>query len=100
MAIAKSLNRDFISEKVSYGLRQPSRSLVPPIYKKNKEELWPKYDPLEAKVLLEKEGYCNGNVLDFPLTYRSNVPADKLIALSWQEPVSYTHLTLPTILRV
>ena len=87
MAIAKSLNRDFISEKVSYGLRQPSRSLVPPIYKKNKKELWPKYDPLEAKVLLQKEGYCNGNVLDFPLTYRSKVPADKLIALSWQEQI-------------
>ena len=87
LAIAKSLNRDFISEKVSYGLRQPSRSLVPPIYKKNKDELWPKYDPLEAKVLLQKEGYCNGNVLDFPLTYRSNVPADKLIALSWQEQI-------------
>ena len=34
LAIAKSLNREFISEKVSYGLRQPSRSLVPPIYKK------------------------------------------------------------------
>ena len=87
LAIAKSLNRDFISEKVSYGLRQPSRSLVPPIYKKNKKELWPKYDPIEAKVLLKNEGYCNGNVLDFPLTYRSNVPADKLIALSWQEQI-------------
>ena len=87
LAIAKSLNRDFISDKVSYGLRQLSRSLVPPIYKKNKNELWPEYNPLEAKVLLQKEGYCNGNVLDFPLTYRSNVPADKLIALSWQEQI-------------
>ena len=35
LALAKSLNRDLISNKVSYGLRQPSRSLVPPIYKKN-----------------------------------------------------------------
>ena len=87
LAIAKSLNRDYISEKVSYGLRQPSRSLVPPIYKKDKKELWPEYNPVEAKVLLQKEGYCNGNVLNFPLTYRSNVPADKLIALSWQEQI-------------
>ncbi len=87
LAIAKSLNRELISNKVSYGLRQPSRSLVPSILKRNKKELWPQYDPLEAKVLLKKEGFCNGNVLDFPLTYRSNVPADKLIALSWKEDI-------------
>ncbi len=85
LAIAKSLNRELISNKVSYGLRQPTRSLVPPILKKNKQELWPEYDPVEAKFLLQKEGFCDGNILDFPLTYRSNVPADKLIALSWQE---------------
>jgi len=87
LAIAKSLNREFISDKVSYGLRQPSRSIVPPIYKKNKQELWPEYNPLEAKDLLQKEGYCDGTFLDFPLTYRSNVPADKLIALTWQEQI-------------
>ena len=87
LAVAKSLNRDLISNKVSYGLRQPSRSLVPPILKKNKKGLWPAYDPIEAKDLLQKEGYCNGNILDFPLTYRSNVPSDKLIALSWQEDI-------------
>ena len=39
------------------------------------------------KKLLQIEGYCNGNILDFPLTYRSNVPADRLIALSWQEQI-------------
>ncbi len=87
LAVAKSLNRDLISNKVSYGLRKPSRSLVPTILKRNKNELWPEYDPKEAKVLLQKEGYCNGNILDFPLTYRSNVAADKLIALSWQEDI-------------
>ncbi len=87
LAIAKSLNRELISNKVSYGLRLPTRSLVPPILKKNKRELWPKYDPIEAKVLLKKEGFCNGNILDFPLTYRSNVPSDKLIALSWKEDI-------------
>ena len=68
-------------------MRQPSRTIVPPIYKKNNQELWPKYDPIEAKILLKKEGFCNGNILNLPLTYRSNVPADKLIALSWQEEI-------------
>ena len=90
LAIAKSLNRGLISDKVSYGLRQPSRSLVPPIYKKNNQELWPEYDPIEAKMLLQKEGYCNGNILEIPLTYRSNVPADKLIALFWQDDIKNT----------
>ena len=55
--------------------------------KKNNQEFWPKYDPLKAKKLLKKEGFCNGNILDLPLTYRSNVPADKLIAISWQEHI-------------
>jgi len=87
LAIAKSLNRRLLSNKVSYGMRQPSRSLVPPIYKKNNQELWPEYDPIKAKILLQKEGYCNGNILEFPLTYRSNVPADKLIALFWQDDI-------------
>ncbi len=87
LAIAKSINRERISNKVSYGLRQPSRTIVPPILKKNNPELWPKYDPIKAKVLLKKEGFCNGNILDLPLTYRSNVPADKLIAISWQEDI-------------
>ncbi len=87
LAIAKSFNREFINDKVSYGLRNPSRSIVPPIYKKNKEEFWPEYDPVEAKKILQKEGFCNGNILDIPLTFRSNVPADNLIALSWQEEI-------------
>ena len=87
LALAKSLNRELISEKVSYGLRSPSRSIVPPIFKKGNQDLWPKYNPLEARVLLQKEGFCNGNLLVIPLTYRSNVPADKLVALSWQEEI-------------
>ena len=49
--------------------------------------MWPKYDPIESKKLLKKEGFCNGNTLEIPLTYRSNVPADKLIALTWQDEV-------------
>ena len=84
LALAKSLNRELISQKVSYGLRKPSRSIVPPIYKNNNQNLWPEYDPKKARMLLQEEGFCNGNILDIPLTYRSNVPADKLIALSWQ----------------
>ena len=87
LALAKSLNRAFISEKVSYGLRKPTRSIVPPIYKKNNKDLWPYYDLLDAKKLLQKEGFCNGNILEIPLTYRSNVSSDKLIALSWQEEI-------------
>ena len=87
MALAKSLNRKLISEKVSYGLRSPSRSIIPPILKKDNQNLWPKYDYLEARKLLQKENYCNGNILKIPLTYRSNVPADKLIALTWQEEI-------------
>ncbi len=87
LALAKSINRNLISEKVSYGLRKPSRSIIPPILKKDNQELWPKYDYLEARRLLLKENYCNGNILKIPLTYRSNVPADKLIALTWQEEI-------------
>ena len=87
LALSKSLNRKLISEKVSYGLRKSSRSIVPPIFKKGNLNLWPKYDSLEAKKLLRNEGYCDGNLLNIPLTYRSNVPADKLIALTWQEEI-------------
>jgi len=87
LALAKSLNRKVISKKVSYGLRRPTRSIVPPIFKKDNQDLWPKYEPSKSKILLQKEGYCNGNVLEIPLTYRSNVPADKLIALTWQEEI-------------
>ena len=87
LALAKSINRELISKKVSYGLRKSSRSIVPPIYKKNNQNLWPEYNPKEAKNLLQNEGYCNGKTLNIPLTYRSNVPADKLIALTWQEEI-------------
>ena len=87
IAFAKSINRQLIIEKVSYNLREPLRSIIPPIYKKNNQDLWPEYNPNEAKIFFEEEGYCKGKVLEFPLTYRSNVPADKLIALSIQEDI-------------
>jgi len=88
LALAKSFNRKIISEKVSYGLRKPSRSIIPPILKKDNQGFWPRYDYLEARKLLRKENFCNGNKLKIPLTYRSNVPADKLIALTWQSEVN------------
>ena len=86
LALAQTLNREFISEKVSYKLRKPSRSIVPQILKKtNNQEYWPKFNPKVARKLLESEGYCQDKKLEFTLTYRSNVATDKLIALTWQE---------------
>ncbi len=87
-AIAKSLNRRLISTKVSYGLRQPTNSIIPNKFKKNSSPLWPSYNLKDAKRILKQEGFCNGNVLNIPLTYRSNVPTDKLIALAWQQDVN------------
>ncbi len=87
LAISKSINRNIISKKVSYGLRNPLRNIVPPIFKKNNQDFWPEYNPKEARILLEKEGFCNGKKLNFPLTYRSNVPSDKLISLIIQEDI-------------
>ena len=87
-AIAKSLNRKLISKKVSYGLRNPTRSIVPPKLKKNLLVSWPSYNVDDARQLLKKEGFCDGKLLNFPLTYRSNVPTDKLIALAWQQDVN------------
>tara|TARA_Y100001968_G_scaffold249980_1_gene234947 strand:- start:11719 stop:13305 length:1587 start_codon:yes stop_codon:yes gene_type:complete len=88
LAIAKSLNRDLISQKVSYGLRRPAKSIIPKIFKKNKGGFWPSYNVQEAKRILKEEGFCDGEILNLPLTYRSNVPTDKLIALAWQQDVT------------
>ncbi len=88
LAISKSINRKLISKKVSYNLRKPLRNIVPPIFKENNKELWPEYKPQEARILLEKEGFCNGKELKFPLTYRSNVPSDKLITLIIKEDIN------------
>jgi len=87
LALAKSLNRKLISKKVSYGMRTPARSIVPSIFNQGSQDLWPSYNPSESRKLLQNEGFCNGNILTIPLTYRSNVPADKLIALTWQEEI-------------
>lgn len=90
LALALSLNRSFISEKVSYGLRDPIQSLLPPIFKTNDLNPWPEYNPVEARKILTDEGFCDGNQLIVPLYYRSNVETDKLIALTWQQQINET----------
>ena len=86
-ALALSLNRKEISQRVSYGLRRPLRSLIPPSLSKGRESIWPDHDPSSARQLLQTAGYCNGRPLVVPLTFRSNVPADKLLALTWQAQI-------------
>ena len=86
-ALALSLDRHEISQRVSYGLRQPLRSLIPPSLNPEGDTIWPDHDPQKARQLLQTSGYCNGRALTLPLTFRSNVPADKLLALTWQAQV-------------
>lgn len=87
-ALAHSLDRSLISERVSYGLRQPLRSIVPTSLEGGQIEPWPTYSPERARSLLQQTGYCKGNRLTVPLTFRSNVPADRLLALTWQAQVT------------
>lgn len=86
-ALAMSLNRKEISDRVSYGLRRPLRALIPPSLPGGQRNAWPGHNPAKARQLLSKAGYCNGRQLRFPFTFRSNVPADKLMALTWQAQV-------------
>ena len=86
-ALALSLDRRVVSERVSYGLRRPLRSLIPPTLPGGELAAWPSHNPDEAKRLLAEAGYCEGNLLRVPLTFRSNVPADKLLALTWQAQI-------------
>jgi len=83
-AVALSLDRTLISERVSYGIRAPLRSLVPPPLAGSEPPAWPDYDPSLARQLYRQAGYCQGRRLTLPLTFRSNVPADKLFALTWK----------------
>ncbi len=85
--ISYSINRKLLTKKVSFGLREPLRSIVPPIFKKNKYSHWPNYNPQVARQYFREAGYCENKKLLVPLTFRSNVPADKLLALTWQEQV-------------
>lgn len=83
-ALAYSLDRERLTQRVSDGLRPPLRGLVPPGIP-GALAAWPKADLQRSRQLLSAEGYCNGSVLELQLTYRSNVPTDRLLALSWQE---------------
>lgn len=83
-AIALSLDRARITERVSQGLREPLRDLVPPSVSAAPDHAWPAYDPGRARALFQAAGYCGGKVLELPLTFRSNIPSDRLMVLTWQ----------------
>ena len=71
---------------MSYGLRVRLRALVPPSLPGGSPRILAEHNPGQAREL-QSAGYCNGRPLSFPLTFRSNVPADKLLALTWQAQV-------------
>ena len=83
-ALAHSLDRRLIQERVSLGLRPPLRSLVPPVLPGAAPTAWPAYDPARARSLLRAAGWCQGRILTLPLTFRSDIPSDRLFALTWQ----------------
>ena len=83
-AVALSLDRSLISERVTYGIRAPLRSLVPPPLAGSTPPSWPAYNPGKARTLYRQAGFCQGKRLSLPLTFRSNVPADRLFALTWK----------------
>jgi peptide/nickel transport system substrate-binding protein len=83
-AVARSLDRRRISERVSLGLRPPLREMLPPSLPGSAPDAWPAYDPAAARALYRQAGYCNGRVLSLPLTFRSDIPSDRLFALTWQ----------------
>ena len=83
-ALALSLDRELLTKRVTDKLRPPLRGLVPPKLP-GALAAWPKADAARSRQLLHQEGYCAGRVLPLQLTYRSNVPTDRLLALSWQE---------------
>ena len=83
-AVAYSLDRNTISRRVTLGLRPPLRDLVPPSLKGSDPQAWPSYNPAKARQLYRQAGYCQGKRLVLPLTFRSNIPADRMFALTWQ----------------
>ncbi|MEB3307775.1 MAG: ABC transporter substrate-binding protein [Cyanobacteriota bacterium] len=83
-AVSVSLDRELISRRVSLGLRNPLRNLVPPSLEGTLPDAWPGYRPALARKLYRRAGYCDGKVLPLPLTFRSNIPTDRLFALTWQ----------------
>ncbi|MFM7435483.1 MAG: ABC transporter substrate-binding protein [Vulcanococcus sp.] len=83
-AVALSLDRHTISARVTLQQRPPLRNLVPPNLPGADPTAWPDYNPQEARRLYRQAGYCQGRRLTLPLTFRSNIPADRLFALTWQ----------------
>ena len=83
-AVAYSLDRATISRRVTLGLRPPLRDLVPPSLKGSDPQAWPSYNTARARQLYRQAGYCQGKRLSLPLTFRSNIPADRMFALTWQ----------------
>ena len=83
-AVAYSLDRDTISKRVSLGIKPPLRELVPPSLPGSDPTAWVSYDPAKARQLYSNAGYCQGRQLVLPLTFRSNIPSDRLFALTWQ----------------
>ncbi len=83
-AVARSLDRATITRRVSLGLRPPLRELLPPTLPGSSPRAWPAYDPAAARRLYQQAGYCNGRTLQLPLTFRSDIPSDRLFALTWQ----------------
>ncbi len=86
-ALSYTIDRELITQRVSFGTREPLRSIVPPHLHKRIFSPWPKYNPRIARSLLKKEGYCQADILSIPLTFRSNVPSDKLLALTWKDQI-------------
>ena len=83
-AIAHSLDRRTLSDRVSLGIRPPLRQLVPPSLPGSGPDVWPAYDPARARQLFRQAGYCQGKRFSLPLTFRSDIPTDRLLALTWQ----------------
>ena len=86
-ALSYTIDRELISNQVSFGTRKPLRSIVPPHLHKKEFSPWAKYKPKIARTLLTQEGYCKKDILAIPLTFRSNIPADKLLALTWKAQI-------------
>ena len=83
-ALAHALPRSLLSTRASQGLNTPLRSLIPDLFPAA-QPTWPALDIGKARQLLTTAGYCQGNPLEVDFTYRSNVPTDGLLALTWQE---------------